>query len=76
LVTVELERRWNAKLEECVVARAEIDKHVEAHREIDEAEVERIRDLGARFQDVWNHPECSQVLKKKILRTVLEEIVC
>jgi hypothetical protein len=35
----------------------------------------RILALGERFADVWNHEDCSVELKKKIIRSVVEEIL-
>jgi DNA invertase Pin-like site-specific DNA recombinase len=75
LVASELERRWNSKLEECTLVRAELAKQIEAQREIDDRAIHRIRELGARFEEVWHDPACTPILKKKILRTALEEII-
>lgn len=73
LVAAELERRWNAKLEECVHARADLARREPTHREIDEASISKIREIGTRFEEVWD--DCPAVLKKRIIRTVVEEIV-
>ena len=35
----------------------------------------RVRALGENFARVWEHPSCPIELKKKILHTVIEEIV-
>jgi hypothetical protein len=36
---------------------------------------QRLRTLGHDLHSVWNHPEASNDLKKRILRTVVEEII-
>jgi len=75
LVAAELERRWNQKLEEVERARAALD---EAEREtpvLAELEREEILALGERFAHVWNSGHCPVELKKKIVRTVVEEAV-
>lgn len=75
LVAGELERRWNAKLEECAAVRAELARQSEEQREIDASTIDRIRELGARFDAVWHDPACTPLHKKKILRAVLTEII-
>jgi hypothetical protein len=75
LVASELERRWNAKLEQSTLARAALDAELASHRQIDEPTRERIGQLGSHFHEVWNHPHCSEEIKKKILRIVLQEVI-
>ena len=75
LVAQELELRWNTKLEEREELRARITA-VEAENPPLSAEGEkRVRALGENFARVWEHPNCPIELKKKILHTVIEEIV-
>lgn len=75
LVAGELERRWNERLRE-------VERLQQALHELDadagslsEQERRRIRDLGTRFEAVWNSPRCPNALRKKILRTLLEEVI-
>ncbi len=75
LVAQELERRWNEKLQELEQARAELVKNEARHRSATDEERQRLAALGANFESVWNHPACSNELKKKIIRAVLEEAV-
>ena len=42
---------------------------------LSDAERAELRSLGAHFRDVWQSPSCPPELKKKIVRTVVEEIV-
>ena len=74
LVAAELEQRWEGalaeakKLEECLHAAADEPPPGEAERC-------RLLELGDDLQHAWFHPASSPELKKRILRTVLEEIV-
>jgi DNA invertase Pin-like site-specific DNA recombinase len=75
LVASELEARWNAALTQ--VGELEMRLREEAHcqAELSAFERERLLDLGADLPALWNHPQASPALKKRVLRTVLEEIV-
>jgi hypothetical protein len=75
LVASELERRWNAALEEVErqgAALAEREREVPV---LSEGERASVLALGERLAEVWESPACRPELKKKILRTVLEEII-
>ncbi len=75
LVAEELERRWNEKLqrvENLKATLAEMDRQV---RPLTEGEQQKILDLGERFSKVWEGTDCPVELKKKIIRTVVEEMV-
>lgn len=75
LVAAELERRWNMKLEE--VERLKKD-HEQLEREqspVSDVERERIMALGRDFSQVWKDPHSAVDLRKKIIRTLIEEII-
>jgi len=75
LVAGELERRWNEKLEELENMRrqmTETDQEIEA---LSNEEKKRIMQLGETFKEVWENENCSSESKKKIIRTVVEEII-
>jgi len=75
LVAGELEHRWNLALAEV----ADLDARVSALREtvapLSEQQRERVLALGTDLLSLWQHPAAPFDLKKRILRTVLEEIV-
>lgn len=76
LVAAELERRWN----EALRCQADIEQELTALRESqptgpNEASQARLVQLGEDLPALWQHPETSPALKKRILRTVLREIV-
>ena len=74
LVAMELEARWNEALRHVAELESRLVE-VGAPRGVSVEEQRRLLELGADLQSLWNHPEASIVLKKRILRTVLEEVV-
>lgn len=75
LVAGELERRWNAKLAEVEQTRQELAELEEEIRPLGEAGRDRILALGDGFANVWESERCSVELKKRIARTLIEEII-
>lgn len=75
LVAAELERRWNAKLDEIEHATTALVSLDQKTQSLTDADQERIRALGDRFADVWNSKDCPAALKKQIARTVIEEVI-
>ena len=75
LVAAELERRWNAKLEEADKLKSTLSEMDRDRRSISEQEREILLALGRRFSDVWADERCPTELKKKIVRSVIEEAV-
>jgi DNA invertase Pin-like site-specific DNA recombinase len=74
LVAAELEQRWEGALVE--VKQVEERLHGLTEEESPgEAERSRLLELGEDIDALWSHPGASRELKKRILRTVLEEIV-
>jgi hypothetical protein len=75
LVAGELERRWNDALAR--VGQLEADRTALASTQtVVTAEQRRhLLQLGDDLPAVWHHPQASHDLKKRILRTVLHEII-
>jgi excisionase family DNA binding protein len=76
LVVGDLERRWNERLAE--VTRLEEEFCVARDKQppiITDAEREGILALGTDLPRLWNHSASSSATRKRILRTVLEEII-
>lgn len=75
LVVDELERRWNRELE----AVAELERRVQSQRRTGEArELPDPSDFAALASDlehVWNSPGTDVKLKKRIVRTLIEEVI-
>jgi DNA invertase Pin-like site-specific DNA recombinase len=74
LVAAELEARWNKKLEEADRVAADLAA-LGTPTSLQDHEQEAILALAERFEDVWRSDRCPVELKKKIIRTVVEEIV-
>ena len=75
LVAGELEKRWNDALARV----AEVEQQLEAiHREqiaVTPEQRTKLLELGRDLPALWYHPAASPELQKRILRTVLREIV-
>jgi DNA invertase Pin-like site-specific DNA recombinase len=75
LVAEVLEQRWNAKLEVQEELQRELDAHSNDDTAISVSDKAAILALGNDFAAVWNDPACPMVLKKKIMRTLINEVV-
>ena len=75
LVATELERRWNEKLKELEGARGELTTLVSSRPVVTEQQREDLLALGEHFEAVWNNAACPVELKKRIVRTIVEEVV-
>jgi len=76
-VAAELERRWNARLEEVARLEAEIraaQEH-EPDKGLSAAERAEVMALADDLPRAWNHPAATADLRKRILRAALVEIV-
>ena len=74
LVAAELERRWNIKME----AREELKRKIAALQvepPLTSQQEAALRELGRNFAQVWHDPTCPMEVKKKIVHTVVEELV-
>ncbi len=76
LVAAELERRWNETLKVQSQLEEELDllRETPANKLSPEAQEELLK-LGQDLPRLWNHPAGSAEIKKRILRTVVKEIV-
>jgi DNA invertase Pin-like site-specific DNA recombinase len=74
LVTQELERRWNAALEEV----RSIESRIAAEGECAQASVgtvDEFKDLADDLEALWNDPQADERTKKRLLRALIREIV-
>jgi hypothetical protein len=74
LVASELERRWNEALQKVQQIEARIEQGVRG-RQVAPATREEFETLAGDLEAVWNHPETDARLKKRIVRTLIEEVV-
>lgn len=75
LVAATLERDWNDALVKVDELENEISAMVANTPPLSPEEEARIRELSQDLPRVWNHPSTSLELKKRIIRTVIKEIV-
>jgi DNA invertase Pin-like site-specific DNA recombinase len=75
LVVDVLEQRWNAKLETLETLRGGLDAQRDTVATLSAADKECILALGNDFATVWGDAACPMLLKKKIARTLIGEIV-
>ena len=75
LAAAELERRWNAKLEERETTKERLCSLDGQRSSLSSEEETRIRVMGEHFADIWHSDRCPPVLKKMIVRTAMEEII-
>jgi hypothetical protein len=75
LVTGELERRWNQALERVQELERRIDEYRGHHPQGPVATREDFEGLAADLEALWHHPEADVRLKKRIVRTLIHEVV-
>ena len=75
MVAQQLEQRWNTKLGELERARSQLCETEQSRRGATPEERRKLVTLGENFELVWNNPDCSMEIKKKLVRALLEEAV-
>ena len=75
LVADELERRWNAALQRVRAIEARIDQHGSNHHQPAVPTREEFESLAADLETVWRNPHADVRLKKRLVRTLIHEIV-
>jgi hypothetical protein len=74
-VAEELERSWNEKLEQLEGLQMSLSEIAEEETRVSEKERTRILQKGENFREVWESENCTSETKKKIIRTVVEEVI-
>jgi hypothetical protein len=75
LVTDELERRWNQALQRVRELEERIEKQSHSHDKIAAPTTDEFAELATQLEAIWNDPESDSRLKKRIVRTLIEEVV-
>jgi DNA invertase Pin-like site-specific DNA recombinase len=75
LVTAELERRWNLALQHVREIEVRIEKHGAAVDPCPAASLEDFQQLSQQLETIWTDPATSVRLKKRIVRTLIEEVL-
>ena len=74
LVASELERRWNLALQKVQEIELRIERQQQG-RNVAVSTLEEFNDLARNFEAVWSHPASNAQLKRRIIRTLIDEIV-
>jgi len=74
LVASELERRWNEGLQKVKQIEARIEQTVRG-RQVTPTTRDEFETLAGDLEVVWSHPETDARLKKRIVRTLIEEVM-
>lgn len=75
LVAGELESRWNAALQRAAELEQRLDETTHQQIMLSEFDQQRLLELGRDLPALWHHSSATAEMKKRVLRTVLEEIV-
>jgi DNA invertase Pin-like site-specific DNA recombinase len=75
LVAGELEVRWNHALEQVAALESRIAAMGERSAPLNDERKTELMALGDDVRTLWDHPDAPVQLKKRILRTVLNEII-
>ncbi len=75
LVAGELEQRWNKALEQVAEWETRMTALDDSVDPLSDAQRARLMALGSDLSTAWDHPDTDVSLRKRILRTVLKEIV-
>jgi DNA invertase Pin-like site-specific DNA recombinase len=75
LVAAELETRWNAAIARATEAEARLQTERQGQLPLNDDQRRRLIELGSDLQALWGDPGAPAELKKRILRTVINEII-
>lgn len=75
LVAGELERRWNEALQQAAELERRLADAESRYTPVTDAEQLRLLELATDLSKLWRHPATPVELKKRLLRSVLQEIV-
>ncbi|MGD8848031.1 MAG: recombinase family protein [Desulfobacteraceae bacterium] len=75
LVAQELERRWNETLQNLEGLKSSLEDLEKEARPLERADRHKILKMGEDFGAIWGSRHCPVETKKKIIRTVVEEII-
>ena len=75
LVADELERRWNHALQRVHEIEGRIDQHRHNHHDVATPTREEFAGLAADLEAVWHGPHADVRVKKRLVRTVIHEVV-
>jgi DNA invertase Pin-like site-specific DNA recombinase len=75
LVADELERRWNQALQRVRELELQIEQHVDRQGNAIAPTRQELAGLAADLEALWNDPEADARLKKRIVRTLIRDVI-
>ena len=75
LVAQELEQRWNAALQQVTDLETRMDRHIQSQSRRIRPSRDEFLKLASDLHSVWDSPSADVRLKKRIIRTLIHEIV-
>jgi hypothetical protein len=75
LVAATLEARWNSALEEVEEKKQQLERARSTVQPLSDQQKQMLKELAENLPKAWHHAEADNRLKKRILRTVIKEIV-
>jgi hypothetical protein len=75
LVAAELEKRWNNALNHAAEMERRLEEAMVAAPQLSQEQRQQLLTLGDDLEQLWDDPGSPVTLKKRILRTVLQEVV-
>lgn len=75
LVAAELEKRWNAAIEVASEAETRLKQEESTNAHVDPSLRQKLLQLGSNLESIWHSPETPIRLKKRIIRTLVKEVV-
>ncbi|MCK5520482.1 MAG: recombinase family protein, partial [Candidatus Marinimicrobia bacterium] len=75
LVAAELERRWNNSLEQVRLLERQLEEERNKQEMTSMPDTSEILGLSSKLKTIWNHTSSDAKIKKRIIRTLIEEIV-
>lgn len=75
LVTSTLEQRWNAALVKVEDMKQKLDHLDRAQRSLTEHDRNQLYQLADDLTRLWDHPKADNKIKKRIIRTLIKEII-
>jgi DNA invertase Pin-like site-specific DNA recombinase len=75
LVAGELEKRWNSALTHVTEMELRLAEANTQAPQLTAEQRQQLLTLGDDLEQLWDHPDSPVVLKKRILRTVLQEVI-
>ena len=75
LVADELEKRWDKALQDVANIETRIAKHQQQIGQKEGGSLEEFEDLATDLELIWNAPDCDARIKKRIIRTLIENVI-